>query len=467
MRSSGPTHWLHYYDTHAILCAGYNELESKLPDALHSTLLCALWHILLIALDCTLPACLTVPPNCSRWHTPSLLDLCSQVSSQDAPNYSPSTLSSTLPIALDDTLPACFTIRFQVSSQDAPKYTPSTLLSTPPSMFSNTLSGMLSRTLPIALDGTLPACLTVRSQVSSQDALNHTPEHAFKYTPNCTRWHTASLLDYTLPSKLSRRSQSHSRARSQVHSQLHSMTPCQPARLYAPKCSQDALNHTPEHALKYTTNCTRWHTPSLLDYTLPSRLPSTLQVRSQVHLRVCSQVHSRACSPGRSQLRSMAHSQPTWLRSQVSSQDTPKNPSEYAPKYTSQSLANTLSRRKTLPISLDYMLPCMLLHARSRDLQSCRRQALRGVRLVAYGKHTLADGGLRVACGVWQVAGGRRCMLADIMTSVDMVVWILSSARVKISFMLIFWLWLRSDTSSARCSVSGWALIVPQPHWQG
>jgi len=60
-------------------------------------------------------------------------------------------------------------------SQDAPKYTPSTLPSTPQSKFSSTLPGMLWRTFPIALDGTHPACLTVRSQVSSQDALKHTP----------------------------------------------------------------------------------------------------------------------------------------------------------------------------------------------------------------------------------------------------------------------------------------------------
>jgi len=77
---------------------------------------------------------------------------------------------------------------------------------------------MLSRTLPIALDGTLPACWTIRSQVSSQNALKHTAEYALKYTPNCTRWHTPSLLDCTLPSMLSRRSQANSRARSQVHS---------------------------------------------------------------------------------------------------------------------------------------------------------------------------------------------------------------------------------------------------------
>src|SRR5882757_5835033 len=80
------------------------------------------------------------------------------------------------------------------------------------------------------------------------------------------------------------------------------------------------------------------------------------------------------------------------IRSQVSSQDTPKNTSKYAPQYTSESLTSTLSRVKTLAISLHSMLPCMLLHARSRDLLSCRSQAAGGVRHVAYG--------------VWQMAGG-------------------------------------------------------------
>jgi len=42
-------------------------------------------------------------------------------------------------------------------------------------------------------------------------------------------------------------------------------------------------------------------------------------------------------------------------------------------------LPSTLSRGKTLPISLDYMLTCTLLHARSRDLLSCRSKALGGV----------------------------------------------------------------------------------------
>jgi hypothetical protein len=143
---------------------------------------------------------------------------------------------------------------------------------------------MLSSTLTIALDDTLPACVTMRSQ----DTLNHTPEHALKYTPNCTRRHASSLLDYTLPSKLLRHSQEHLQVRTQVHLRV---------------------------ARKYILHCTRCHTPSLLGPMLP----------------------------------------------------------------------NTLSRGKTLPISLDYMLPCMLLCARSRDLLSCRRQAPGGVKPVAGG----------------------------------------------------------------------------------
>ena len=149
---------------------------------------CSEVHSCLHSIAHSQPAGLYVP-NCSRWHTPSLLDSHSQVSSQDAPKYTPSMLPST------------------------------------PSTFPITLPSMISRTLPIALDGTLPACLTVCSQVSSQDALKHTPEHALKYTIALDD--TPSLLDYTLPSKLSRRSQVHLRVRSQVHS-----------RACSPGCSQ-------------------------------------------------------------------------------------------------------------------------------------------------------------------------------------------------------------------------------------
>jgi len=96
------------------------------------------------------------------------------------------------------------------------------------------------------------------------------------------------------------------------------------------------------------------------------------------------------------------------ILSQVSSQDTSKNTSEYAPKYTSESLSSTLSREKALAISLDNMLPCMFLHARSSDLLSCRSQAPGGVRQVAYGGQCLAGSMWRVVCGRWRAAYGGR-----------------------------------------------------------
>ena len=86
---------------------------------------------------------------------------------------------------------------------------------------------MLSSTLPSAIDDTLPACLIIYSEVSSQNALKDTPKSALKYTPNCTWWRTYRLLDCMLLSKLSRHSQAYSRALSQVrstearHSQSH------------------------------------------------------------------------------------------------------------------------------------------------------------------------------------------------------------------------------------------------------
>ena len=95
----------------------------------------------------------------------------------------------------------------------------------------------------------------------------------------------------------------------------------------------------------------------------------------------------------------MVHSQPTWL---------------YAPKHT-------LKREDTPNLTWLYA-PMYAPNARSRDLLSCRRQAPGGVRLVAYG-------GQRLAGGVCRVAGGRRRIFAEIMTSVDIIVWILSLAR--------------------------------------
>jgi len=73
------------------------------------------------------------------------------------------------------------------------------------------------------------------SKYSSENSLKYTLRYVLQDALNCTRWLTPSLLDCTIPSKLSRRSQAHSRACSHVHSQLRSMTCSQPAWLYAPK----------------------------------------------------------------------------------------------------------------------------------------------------------------------------------------------------------------------------------------
>jgi hypothetical protein len=64
----------------------------------------------------------------------------------------------------------------------------------------------------------LPACLTLRLQVCSQNTFKYTPQYTFKYTPNCTRRHTPILHDYMLPSKLSRCAQVHYQAHSPLHS---------------------------------------------------------------------------------------------------------------------------------------------------------------------------------------------------------------------------------------------------------
>jgi hypothetical protein len=115
----------------------------------------------------------------------------------------PRTFSNTLLIALDGTLLSLLDICSQARSQDAPKHTVSTLPSTPPSTFSSTLLGILSRTLPIALEGTLSACMTVRFQVSSQD------------TPKST----SESLSITLPIALDGTLLAYLALYSQVHSQ--------------------------------------------------------------------------------------------------------------------------------------------------------------------------------------------------------------------------------------------------------
>jgi len=117
-------------------------------------------------------------PDCTRLYTASLLDgtLPTKLSrrSQVHSEYAPSTAR-----VRSEYAPSTLRVRSE--------YAPSTLPSTPPCWFSSTLLHMLTRMLPLALDGTQPACLTVHSQTSSQEALKHTPEHALKYTPNCTQ----------------------------------------------------------------------------------------------------------------------------------------------------------------------------------------------------------------------------------------------------------------------------------------
>jgi hypothetical protein len=72
--------------------------------------------------------------DCTRFDTPSLLDICSIL-----------------------------------STQNSSKCTASTLSSMPASSFWSSLPGMLSRMLPLVLDGILPAYLAPRSQVYNQE----------------------------------------------------------------------------------------------------------------------------------------------------------------------------------------------------------------------------------------------------------------------------------------------------------
>jgi len=68
-----------------------------------------------------------------------------------------STISSMVPIPLNHTFQAYLTLCSLVSSQEASKYTPSMFPGIPPRTFSSTLLNMLSTTLPIAHDYILAA----------------------------------------------------------------------------------------------------------------------------------------------------------------------------------------------------------------------------------------------------------------------------------------------------------------------
>ena len=144
--------WFCVLDT--IHHTAYTKLESKLPDALPCMLPCMLWSTLLIALDCTLSACLAVRSQLlSMAHSQPVWHMLSTILSR----YSQ--------------------VHLQVHSQ----------------VHSQACSPGHSQLQWIAL-----------TNVSCQDAFKHTPTQALKFTPNSTRWQTPGLLDYTFPTQLSR-----------------------------------------------------------------------------------------------------------------------------------------------------------------------------------------------------------------------------------------------------------------------
>jgi hypothetical protein len=133
--------------------------------------------------------------------------------------------------------------------------------------------------LPITLNHTLPACLTIASQLCLQDTFNHTPEHALKYTPNCSRWRTARLLDCmpptTLPGILSRTLpialDGTLPATLTVSSQVISQNTLKHIHKHAPNSQLHSMAHSQRASL---------YTPKEAVKTLPT----TLQVHSQVPL---------------------------------------------------------------------------------------------------------------------------------------------------------------------------------------
>jgi len=146
--------------------------------------------------------------------------------------------------------------------------------------------------------------------------------------------------------------------------------------LHTPKKALKPLSSTLPSTLSSTLPIALDDTPSLLDSTLPSKLSK----RSQVHFRVHSQIHS--------QTHSIPHTHPAWLHA-------PKEALKMLSSTLPSMQSITLSRGKTLPISLDYMLSCMLLGARSRDgwVAGARYEEAVGRWQEAWGGREVADGG--------------------------------------------------------------------------
>jgi len=332
---------------------------------------------------------------------------------------------------LDTVHHAAFNNTVQCTSLHAPKEAFKTLWSTLPSTH--------SITLPVAHDDTLLACWTIHTRLCTQNTLKNAPKHTLNYTSNCTWWHTPSLFDYSLQSKLS-------------GTLLRILSSTLPIALHDtfPFCLNRHSQVSSQDAPKYSL----------------STLPSTPPRMPQVHLQLCSQVPFWACSQGHSQLHSMAHSQPVWLyspkepfkilpttlqvcsqvhqvRSQVHLQACSQGWSHslsmahsqsgrlYAPKCARNTLSSTLpitrwsthsialddtscllrsmhpstfSSGETLPNSLDCMIQYMYWSAWFRGLLGSRWPVPEGVRLVVSGRQCMVGGGRYEVSGGWQVA---------------------------------------------------------------
>jgi hypothetical protein len=183
--------------------------------------------------------------------------------------------------------------------------------------------------------------------------------------------------------------------------------------------AQDIPKYTPEYNLKYASNSTQWHIPSRLDSMLPGKLSRSVQVHSKYVPRYTSKDIPKYIA------EQAFNNAPNWTwwytRSQICSyvgfHDALRYTSKHALKYVSNCitwytpnllgslLLSLLSRGKTLPISLDYMLPYMLLAIQLRDLKSCSHQA---------------------PGGRWWVVGSGGHIVEEIITSINIKVWTIS-----------------------------------------
>jgi len=155
MTSYGPMYWLDYYYTHPIVGASYY------------TSCCIQWncqmHFIVRSQGHLQVRSHVHSRPCSQGRS----QLHSITHFQPAWLTLPSKLSRMLPVALDGTFPACLTIRSELHSMALPAcLTVRSQVSS--QMTPKYTSESLSSPLPIVLDGTLPANLALRSQVHSQ-----------------------------------------------------------------------------------------------------------------------------------------------------------------------------------------------------------------------------------------------------------------------------------------------------------